>query len=126
MPMTQDVVVSQVVPNYQVDTSDVVAAYNKEIANNGFTPSFTSLEGYLDVHIFIAGLLAHRGPFTPETLVTTFEGLPDLALGLGASAAFSPTRHQYSSTVWGTSILPNGTFKNLYFWTDGQTIQFFE
>lgn len=126
MPFTQDVTVSQVVPNYQSDTSDVVVAYNKAIATSGATPSFTSLEGYIDAKIFIAGLLAHDGPFTPESLVTAFEKLPQLSLGLGATATFSSANHTYSSSVWGTNIQPNGDFKNLYFWTAGSAIQFFE
>ena len=126
MPMTQDVVVSQVVPNYQSDSSDVVTSYNKLIAASGATPSFTSLEGYVSARVFIAGLLAHQGPFAPDTLVKTFEALPDLSLGLGASSGFSAASHQYSNSVWGTSIQPNGTFRNLYFWSSGQAIQFFE
>jgi hypothetical protein len=76
--------------------------------------------------VFIAGLLAHKGPFTPETLVKTFEKLPDLSLGLGATSGFSPANHQYSSSVWGTSIQPDGSFKNLYFWSAGSSINFFE
>ena len=69
MPYTQDVVVSQVVPNYQSDSSDVVIAYNKLIAAKRRAPGFTSLEGYVAARVFIAGLLAHEGPFTPEALV---------------------------------------------------------
>jgi ABC-type branched-subunit amino acid transport system substrate-binding protein len=126
MPFTQDVYVSQVVPNYQSDSSDVVTAYNKLIASSGQQPGFTSLEGYIDARIFIAGLLAHEGPFTPDSLISAFETLPNLSLGIGASAGFSGTNHQYSSSVWGTSIQPTGTFKNLYFWTAGSAIQFFE
>ena len=126
MPLTQDVVVSQVVPNYQSDSSDVVTAYNALIAAKGAAPSFTSLEGYIDARVFIAGLLAHQGPFTPMNLVDSFESLPDLSLGIGATSGFSPTNHQYSNSVWGTSIQPDGTFKNLYFWTLGSPIQFFE
>ena len=125
-PFTEDVVVSQVVPNYQRDASDVVTAYNRLIAMGGHTPGFTSLEGYVAARVFIAGLLAHRGPFTPASLVRTFEALPDLSLGLGASSGFSPDNHQYSSSVWGTTIQPNGEFKNLYFWSAGSPIQFFE
>ncbi|MEO6773802.1 MAG: ABC transporter substrate-binding protein [Kofleriaceae bacterium] len=126
MPFTQDVTVSQVVPNYQSDTSDVVMAYNKAIAGAGATPSFTSLEGYVDAKIFIAGLMTHDGPFTPESLIAAFEKLPQLSLGLGATATFSSASHTYSSSVWGTSIQPTGQFKNLYFWTAGSAIQFFE
>jgi ABC-type branched-subunit amino acid transport system substrate-binding protein len=126
MPFTQDVYVSQVVPNYQNDTSDIVQAYNAVIAAAGKMPSFTSLEGYIDAKIFIQGLLAHSGPFKPESLIDSFEKLPQLSLGLGANASFSKTNHTYSSSVWGTSIMPTGDFKNLYFWTTGSAIQFFE
>lgn len=123
---TQDVIVSQVVPNYQSDSSDVVTAYNGLIAAKHATPGFTSLEGYVAARVFIAGLLAHQGPFTPESLVSTFESLPDLSLGIGATSGFSATNHQYSNSVWGTSIQADGTFKNLYFWSAGTPIQFFE
>ncbi len=126
MFMTEGVVVSQVVPNYQSDSSDVVTAYNRLIATSGALPGFTSLEGYVAARVFIAGLDAHKGPFTPESLVKTFEELPDLSLGLGAKSGFSAASHQYSNSVWGTSIQPNGTFKNLYFWSAGNAIQFFE
>jgi ABC-type branched-subunit amino acid transport system substrate-binding protein len=120
------IVVSQVVPNYQNDSSDVVSDYNRAIAARGDQPGFTSLEGYISARVFIAGLLAHEGPFTPDALTQTFEKLPPLALGLGATAGFSSGNHQYSSSVWGTSIQPDGSFKNLYFWSEGNSIQFFE
>lgn len=126
MPLTEGVVVSQVVPNYQSDSSDVVTAYNRLIAASGAQPGFTSLEGYVAARVFIAGLEAHKGPFSPEAMIKTFESLPDLSLGLGASSGFSEANHQYSNSVWGTSIQPNGTFRNLYFWSSGQAIQFFE
>jgi branched-chain amino acid transport system substrate-binding protein len=125
-PLTDGVVVSQVVPNYQSDSSEVVSAYNKLIAAAGETPSFTSLEGYISARIFIAGLLAHKGPFSPDKMISTFEHLPPLPLGLGATSGFAPQNHQYSSSVWGTSIERDGTFKNLYFWSQGSSIQFFE
>jgi branched-chain amino acid transport system substrate-binding protein len=126
MMFTQDVTVSQVVPNYQSDTSDIITQYNKAITAAGETPDYTSLEGYVDGRIFIAGLLAHTGPFTPDGLISAFENLPDLSLGIGANAGYSPMNHTYSQSVWGTSIQPDGSFKNLYFWTVGSTIQFFE
>jgi ABC-type branched-subunit amino acid transport system substrate-binding protein len=125
-PYTDSVVVSQVVPNYQSDSSEIVQAYNRLIDTSKRSPGFTSLEGYVSARIFIAGLDAHKGPFTPAELVKTFEKLPDLSLGIGASAGFSQNNHQYSNSVWGTIIQPDGSFKNLYFWTEGQAIQFFE
>lgn len=126
MPFTQDVYVSQVVPNYQNDSSEIVIAYNHRMATSGEAPSFTSLEGYVTARIFIAGLLDRPGPFTSEGLIGAFESLPSLSLGIGANSGFSPKSHQYSNSVWGTSISPAGAFKNLYFWTIGSPIQFFE
>ncbi len=126
MPFTQDVTVSQVVPNWKVDQSDIVKQYMALMQAAGSTPSFTSLEGYLSTRVFIGGLLAHEGPFIPELLVPTFEALPDLNLGIGASAGFNPMKHQYSNSIWGTSIQADGTFRNLYFWTAGSPIQFFQ
>lgn len=120
------VVVSQVVPNYQSDTSDVVTRYNQLIAEAGKQPGFTSLEGYIAARVFIAGLERHQGPFTQESLVGAFETLPDLGLGIGATSGFTAANHQYSQSVWGTVIQANGSFKNLYFWSQGIPIQFFE
>ena len=66
VPYTQNVVVSQVVPNYQTDTSDVVTRLPAASSSGAQkTPTFTSLEGYIDARIFIAALTAHQGPFTP-------------------------------------------------------------
>ena len=77
--------------------------------------------------MFIAGLLAHDGPFTPDSLIDAFETLPDLSLGTRRDrGVLADESHQYSSSVWGTSIHADGTFKNLYFWTTGSAIQFFE
>jgi branched-chain amino acid transport system substrate-binding protein len=125
-PFTDGVLVSQVVPNYQSDSSEIVADYNKLIKGGGHEPSFTSLEGYISARIFIAGLEAHVGPFEPQALIDTFEHLPDLSLGIGASSGFTEKNHQYSNSVWGTAIKPDGSFENLYFWSEGSQIEFFE
>lgn len=126
VPYADGVVVSQVVPNYQSDTSDVVTKYNAAIAAAGKQPTFTSLEGYIAARVFIAGLERHEGPFTAESLVSAFETLPDLGLGIGATSGFTATNHQYSQSVWGTVIQADGSFRNLYFWSKGIPIQFFE
>jgi hypothetical protein len=125
-PYTQDVFVSQVVPNYESDNSDGVSDYRRALAAASLAPSFTSLEGYLAGRVFAAGLLAHTGPFTPDSLVETFESLPALNLGLGASAGFSSKDHNYSKSIFGTAITADGGFTNTYFWSDGSSIQLFE
>lgn len=124
--LAQDVVVSQVVPNYQSDASEIAATYNRLIKESGSEPSFTSFEAYVSARVFIAGLEQHEGPFTPEALVDTFEHLPSLALGIGATAGFSTKNHQYSNSVWGTALRADGSFRNLYFWSANAAIEFFE
>lgn len=123
---TTGVYVSQVVPNYESDDSDGVRDYLKAVRNAGLEPSFTSLEGYLAGRVFVAGLAAHDGPFTPDALVTTFENLPKLNLGLGATSGFTKDRHDYSKSVFGTAITSTGGFANTYFWSEGSSIQLFE
>jgi hypothetical protein len=125
-PYSDGVYVSQVVPNYDQDKSDAVTEYKKLIAAAGATPSFTSLEGYIAARVFLAGLDAHTGPYTSDALISTFENMPELSLGLGATAGFGPTNHNYSKSVWGTGITADGTFKNTYYWREGTPISFFE
>ncbi|MDB4937048.1 MAG: putative leucine/isoleucine/valine-binding protein precursor [Labilithrix sp.] len=125
-PYTTGVFVSQVVPNYESDDSDGVRDYLRALSAIDQPPSFTSLEGYLAGRVFVAGLVAHVGAFTPDGLVATFEKLPFLNLGLGATSGFSPGRHDYSKSVFGTAIDANGGFSNSYFWSEGSAIQLFE
>jgi branched-chain amino acid transport system substrate-binding protein len=118
--------VSNVVPNYKSDQSALVLQYNKLIQQTaGAVQDFTSLEGYISGRVFIGGLLNHTGPFTPDGLVASFDTLPDLNLGIGANDGFSGSNHQYSGSVWGTSLQADGSFTNVYFFTAGGTIQFF-
>lgn len=125
-PYTEDVFVSQVVPNYDEDSSDAVLTYKQLLGDTGAEANFTSLEGYLSARVFIAGLLAHQGEFTAASLVDTFETLPDLSLGLGATSGFSAEDHNYSRSVWGTEITSEGKFRNVYYWREGTPISFFE
>jgi len=96
------------------------------VADAGADPGFTSLEGYIAARIFIAGLLAHRGLFTPDALITTLEGLRDPTLDVGAGAGYSPLDHDYEKSVWGTSLDAKAAFQNRYFWTEGTPLQLFE
>ena len=73
----------------------------------------------------LVGCSSHFAP-KPCELVATFQPLPNLAFGIGANSGFSAVSHQYSNSVLGKRITPAGTFKNLYFWTSGSPIQFFE
>ncbi|HWL89707.1 MAG TPA: ABC transporter substrate-binding protein [Polyangiaceae bacterium] len=122
-PYSENVYVSQVVPNYadgQDDSSLVKAYRNLQPATDH--RNFTEFEGYISARIFIAGLLAQKQAYTTESLIQTFENLNatvDSSLVLGANSGFSAKDHNYSKTVWGTAIQSDGTFKNVYFWQQG-------
>lgn len=121
---SENLIVSQVVPNFFTDTGDIVTRYLKAVNAQGAKPTFTSLEGYISGTIFVAGLRAHQGPYTADALIQTFETLPNLSLGLGAAASFAD--HQYSHSVWGTIVGADGKFTNRYFWTSPGPIQLYE
>jgi ABC-type branched-subunit amino acid transport system substrate-binding protein len=67
LSLAEDVVVSQVVPNYQSDANEITSDYNRLIKQSGSEPSFTSFEAYVSARVFIAGLEQHEGPFMPDT-----------------------------------------------------------
>ena len=125
-PYTEDVFVSQVVPNYQRDNSDAVLAYRKLIAETGAPPTYTSFEGYVAGRIFIEGLKNNPRSFTSANLVQAFEALATFDIGLGGFTGFSGESHQASKSVWGTAIQPDGTFSDEYFWSEGSKLQRFE
>ncbi|HEY1552805.1 MAG TPA: ABC transporter substrate-binding protein [Kofleriaceae bacterium] len=116
-PYTQDVLVSNVVPNYTTSTIQIVTNYNKLAAAAAQPAGFTALEGYLSTNIFIQGLLNTTGAITPDTMIPALENLPNLSLGLGATAGFSSTNHQYLDSVWGTTLNSDGSFADTYYWT---------
>lgn len=125
-PYTENVFVSQVVPNYEKDTSDAVLKYKQLLAPTGAPPTYTSFEGYVAGRIFVEGLRANTKAFNPENLVTAFESLQTLNIGLGGFIGFSAQSHQASKSVWGTAINADGTFSDKYFWSDGSAIQLVE
>ncbi|HEY3803972.1 MAG TPA: ABC transporter substrate-binding protein [Kofleriaceae bacterium] len=116
-PYTQNVLVSNVVPNYSSSTASIVTNFLTLAKAANQAPTFTALEGYISTNIFIQGLLNAKGPITPDSMIPALEGLPNLSLGLGATAGFSASNHQYLDSVWGTTINPDGTFKDTYYWT---------
>jgi ABC-type branched-subunit amino acid transport system substrate-binding protein len=123
---SEDVYVSQVVPNYANDTSDATLRYKQLIGPTAAPPTYTSFEGYIAGRIFLEGLRANQGAFTPDNLVTALESLATLNIGLGGFIGFSPASHQASKSIWGTAINPDGSFTDKYFWSDGAAIQLVE
>jgi len=113
----EDVIVTQVVPNYDSQAAGVVQ-YRDDIRKyDEGTYSFTSLEGYIVARLFTTALIMNGPNLTTDNFLRTLDTqIQDLDIGIGTTLNFSGTNHQASSTVWGTHIQDDGTFSVPFVW----------
>jgi branched-chain amino acid transport system substrate-binding protein len=106
------VIVTQVVPALEGHSS-LVLDYKSALAKSfpGEAPDYVSLEGYVDATVLIAALKQNGPQLDTEKLVTTFENLRDLDIGLGAPVTFSRSEHQGVHKVWGTQLDADGRYQ---------------
>jgi branched-chain amino acid transport system substrate-binding protein len=106
------VIVTQVVPALEGHSS-LVLDYKSALAKSfpGESPDYVSLEGYVDATVLIAALKQNGPQLETEKLVTTFENLRDLDIGLGTPVAFSRSEHQGVHKVWGTQLDADGRYQ---------------
>jgi ABC-type branched-subunit amino acid transport system substrate-binding protein len=106
------VIVTQVVPALEGHSS-LVLDYKSALAKYfpGEAPDYVSLEGYVDATVLIAALQQNGAQLDSEKLVTSFENLRDLDIGLGAPIAFSRSEHQGVHKVWGTQLDADGRYQ---------------
>jgi branched-chain amino acid transport system substrate-binding protein len=106
------VIVTQVVPALEGHSS-LVLDYKSALAKSfpGEAPDYVSLEGYVDATVLIAALKQNGAQLDTEKLVTTFENLHDLDIGLGAPVTFSRSEHQGVHKVWGTQLDADGRYQ---------------
>jgi hypothetical protein len=98
------VIVTQVVPALEGHSSlvlDCKSALAKYLPREA--PDYVSLEGYVDATVLIAAL--------QKKLVTAFENLHDLDIGLGRPVTFSRSEHQGVHKVWGTQLDGDGRYQ---------------
>jgi ABC-type branched-subunit amino acid transport system substrate-binding protein len=113
----ENVIVTQVVPNYDSQAAGVVQ-YREDIRafDNGKL-SFTSLEGYVVARLFTTALDMNGASVTTENFMRTLDTrVKDLDIGIGTELNFSSTNHQASTTVWGSHIEDNGSFSVPFVW----------
>ena len=114
VPLSEDVLVTQVVP-LPTSHASAVIRYRELLAAHalGEAPGSLSLEGYLAGSLLVEGL-KRAGP-APDTekVVAALEGMHDLDLGVGPRLGFSATEHQASHKIWGTLLQPDGTYRNV-------------
>jgi ABC-type branched-subunit amino acid transport system substrate-binding protein len=119
-----NVIVTQVVPNYDSEAPGVVQ-YREDIRrldSGDFT--FTSLEGYIVTRLFTEALTLNGPLLTSEEFVRTLDTkINEIDVGIGTLLNFSATDHQASDTVWGTQIGDDGTFDIRFVWQPNTDIQ---
>jgi branched-chain amino acid transport system substrate-binding protein len=120
----ENVIVTQVVPNYDSQAAGVVQ-YREDINDSdGGAYSFTSLEGYIVARLFTTALRLHGSNLTTEGFLQTLDTrVKDLDIGIGTTLNFSSTNHQASSTVWGSHIQDDGSFTVPFIWKRETGIQ---
>ena len=113
----ENVIVTQVVPNYDSQAPGVVQ-YREDIrAFDSGKLSFTSLEGYIVARLFTTALDMNGPNLTTDNFIRTLDTrVKDLDIGLGTYLNFSSTNHQASTTVWGSHINDNGSFSVPFVW----------
>ncbi len=114
---TENVFVTQVVPDYQSQSAGVVQ-YREDIAafdSGAF--SFTSLEGYIVARLFTTALDMNGPNLTTDNFIKTLDTrVSALDLGIGTELSFSSTDHQASDTVWISEIQSGGRFEVPFVW----------
>jgi branched-chain amino acid transport system substrate-binding protein len=120
----ENVIVTQVVPNYDSQAAGVVQ-YREDIhASDGGSLSFTSLEGYIVARLFTTALDLNGPNLTTDSFLRTLDTrVKDLDIGIGTELNFSSTNHQASTTVWGSHIEDDGTFSVPFIWKRDTGIQ---
>ena len=111
---TNGVMVTQVVPHYQSE-STLVRTYRKLLEKYypHEQPGFVSLEGYIDAVVMAEGFRRAGKDLTNETLVDALESIRDHDIGLGVPLNYGPSEHQASHKVWGTILDGRGIYRIL-------------
>jgi ABC-type branched-subunit amino acid transport system substrate-binding protein len=103
------VIVTQVVP--PIDSQSTAVLKYRELLQKYYpdeSPSFISLEGYVNAALFVEGLRRAGDDLTTASLIDALESIHDLDMGLGTPIRFGPSEHQGSHKVWGSRFDKSG------------------
>jgi len=121
---TDGVMVMQVVPYYG-SQAEAIVSYRRDIDRfevGDYT--FTSLEGYVVAKLFSDALKMNGPNLTTESFRAVLDNqVRDMDIGIGTPLSFSPSNRQASHTVWGSEILPDGSFRVPFIWNPTARIQ---
>lgn len=119
---SEGVMVTQVVPFYNAQSAGVVQYRNDLKALDQGAYNSTSLEGYLATKLFVEGLKKAPSVDT-AALITTFESMPSVDLGIGVILGFSPASHSASHNVWLSQLDASSVYTFPYRWDPTGRIQ---
>lgn len=93
---SENIVNSEIVPNYNDTSLDIVKEYRKYDSNY----NFTSFEGFINAKLLVEILRRMDDNINRPNLKKTTESIRDLDLGFGETISFSPGNNQASDLVY--------------------------
>ena len=110
-PDAEGTIITQVVPPYDRTDYPTVALYRKYLSKYypDTTPSFVSLEGFVDAMVVVEGLKRAGKDVTRERFISAIESIHEMNIGLGSKLllAYGPTDHKGFDNVYPT-VVKNG------------------
>ena len=107
-PDAEGVVITQVVPSYESTDLPTVRLYRSALEKymSGTSPSFVSLEGFVDAMVIVEGLKAAGKDLTREKFINGIESIHNFDAGLGRNFLlnYGPKDHQGFDSVYATVV----------------------
>jgi branched-chain amino acid transport system substrate-binding protein len=101
-------IITQVVPPYDRTDYPTVALYRKCLSKYypDSSPSFVSLEGFVDAMVVVEGLKRAGKDLTREKFITAIESIHEMNVGLGSKLklAYGPNDHKGFDNVYPTVV----------------------
>jgi len=119
-PDAEGTIITQVVPPYDRTDYPTVALYRRYLAKYypDASPSFVSLEGFVDAMVMVEGLKRAGKDVTREKFISGIESIHELNVGLGSKLvlAYGPKDHKGFDEVYPT-VVKNGRPELLTNWS---------
>lgn len=107
-PDAEGVIVTQVVPPYDRTELETIRMYRNALDKymSGTSPSFVSLEGFVDAMVIVEGLRAAGKDLTREKFISGIESIHDFDAGLGHDFRldYGPRDHKGFDSVYSTVV----------------------
>lgn len=104
----EGVVITQVVPPHDRDDLPTIKLYREALEKyrSGTSPSFVSLEGFVDAMVIVEGLKAAGKDLTREKFIAGIESIHNRDMGLGSNLLldYGPKGHKGFDSVYATVI----------------------